>query len=71
MERIESEEEYGERIKWEGVRVIKLDRRRCVDWKNADGFMGDVIEEDGEKRLYGMDGEELEGLGEENGVCGI
>ncbi|KQY92959.1 thioredoxin [Paenibacillus sp. Root52] len=71
MERILSEQQYRDTINSDSLTVIKFDTTWCVDCKNLDRFIGDVVDQHADKTFYAMDAEELQPLAEENGVRGI
>lgn len=71
MERIQSEQQYRDMINSDVLTVIKFDTTWCVDCKNMDRFIGDVIDQHADKTFYSMDAEEFQPLAEENAVRGI
>ncbi|WPP40815.1 thioredoxin family protein [Paenibacillus hunanensis] len=71
MERIETEEQYRNLIDGQEYTVIKFDTNWCPDCKTLDRFMGDIIEQNPEKRFFAMDAEKFQDLAEQNEVRGI
>ncbi|GGJ26844.1 thioredoxin family protein [Paenibacillus hunanensis] len=71
MERIETEEQYRNLIDGQEYTVIKFDTNWCPDCKTLDRFMGDIIDQNPEKRFFAMDAEKFQDLAEQNEVRGI
>ncbi|WP_322907727.1 thioredoxin family protein [Paenibacillus campi] len=71
MERIQTEEQYRELIGGQDYTVIKFDTNWCPDCRTLDRFIGDIIEQNPEKRFFAMDAEKFQDVAEQNEVRGI
>ena len=71
MERIQSTEQFQEKINTDSYTVMKFDADWCPDCKNLDRFIGDIVSEHSDKQFYAIDSEQFASLAEENEVRGI
>lgn len=71
MDRVKTKEQFEELVGRDKYTVIKFDTTWCPDCKNLDRFIGDIVEEHGDKDFYAMDAEEFQPLAEANEVRGI
>lgn len=71
MERIETQEQFQEKIKEDEYTVMKFDATWCPDCKNLDRFIGDIVTEHSDKHFFAVDSEQFEGLAEKYEVKGI
>lgn len=71
MDRVQTKEQFEELVGRDKYTVIKFDTTWCPDCKNLDRFIGDIVEEHGDKDFYAMDAEEFQPLAEANEVRGI
>ncbi len=71
MERIQTQQQFHEKINGEGYTIMKFDATWCHDCKNLERFIGDIINEHLDKQFYAVDSEQFEELTEKYDVRGI
>ncbi|GGH21848.1 thioredoxin family protein [Paenibacillus segetis] len=71
MKRIESPEQFVEKINEDVYTVMKFDANWCPDCKNLDRFIGDIITEHDDKHFYAVDSEQFEDFASKYDVRGI
>ncbi|MNO22675.1 Thioredoxin-like protein YdbP [compost metagenome] len=71
MERIESLEQFQEKINEDTYSVMKFDTTWCPDCKNLDRFIGGIVEENPDKSFFAVDAERFEELAGKYEVRGI
>jgi thioredoxin-like negative regulator of GroEL len=71
MDRIETQEQFQERIGQDKYTIMKFDATWCSDCKNLDRFIGDIVTEHSDKNFFAVDSEQFENLAEKYEVKGI
>lgn len=71
MKQITSEKEFYEVIKEDHQTVVKFETDWCPDCKRLDMFIGDIIEENKNKKWYQIDKDQFPQLAEKYEVMGI
>lgn len=71
MERIDSQEQFQQKISEDRYTVMKFDATWCPDCKNLDRFIGDIVSENPDKNFFAVDSEQFEGIAEKYDVRGI
>lgn len=71
MDRIESLEQFQQKINEDHYSVMKFDTSWCPDCKNLDRFIGGIIEENKDKQFFAVDAEQFEELASQYEVRGI
>ncbi|SET90916.1 thioredoxin family protein [Paenibacillus sp. NFR01] len=71
MERLQSQEQFGELTGRDRITVMKFDATWCPDCKNLDRFIGDIVAEHADKEFIAVDVEQFPEIAEANEVRGI
>jgi thioredoxin-like negative regulator of GroEL len=72
MERIQTQQQFQEKVNGEGYTIMKFDATWCHDCKNLERFIGgDIVNEHSDKQFYAVDSEQFEKLTEKYDVRGI
>ncbi|MZQ86448.1 thioredoxin fold domain-containing protein [Paenibacillus sp. 5J-6] len=71
MERIQTNQQFQEKINGDHYTIMKFDATWCPDCKNLDRFIGDIVTEYSDKQFYAVDSEQFEELTEKYDVRGI
>lgn len=71
MDRIGSEEQFGQLVNRDQLTVMKFDTTWCPDCRNLDRFIGGIVAEHDDKEFFAVDAEQFQAVAEANEVRGI
>ena len=71
MEKIETKEQFEEKIQRDSVSVVKFETTWCPDCKRLNMFIEPIIKEHADKEWYAIDRDQFPDLSEKYDVRGI